>query len=419
MDIYIISLLAVVTLIAVFIAVFVTHKSKSTRDELKTLTEITRRMINTKPGHRAEESKENQTTELRETLEILESRLEQLETDLGNEREKLTAILATIGAGIVILDEEARVTVLNDTAAKLFRIKVERAIGQPFITLARDHEMDNIVRNCRESAQTQTGIVKVSTGRMFLELTATPLNNGIIVLVKDLTEIRRLEKIRSDFIANISHELRTPIASCKAIVETLQGGAVNEKKIAEDFLQRMQIETDKLAQMVNELGELSRIESGDLVLKLEPVDMAGVLDRVKNRLTAQADRAGLVIQLDVPPDLPRATGDKDRIEQVLVNLVHNAIKFTPESGSITISLRIKDEMILVSVQDTGIGIPEDDLPHIFERFYKVDKARSGGGTGLGLAIAKHIVQAHGGEIHAESREAEGSTFIFSLPVARS
>jgi two-component system phosphate regulon sensor histidine kinase PhoR len=171
--------------------------------------------------------------------------------------------------------------------------------------------------------------------------------------------------------------------------------------------------------MVDELSELSRIESGELTLKLEPVDIAKVIARITDRLKAQADRVQLNINLDVPHDLSPVMGDSERIEQVLVNLVHNAIKFTPPKGEIKVFCRIQDDQVVISINDTGIGIPEDDLPHIFERFYKVDKARSGSGTGLGLAIAKHIVQAHSGDIWVESQEGKGSTFTFSLPIASS
>jgi len=362
---------------------------------------------------------DGEMSELGEALGRLATKLASLETDLGSEREKLAAILANLAAGVIVLDKERQVTALNRTAAQLFRAAMGTAVGWPFINLARDHEMDSITRRCLETNQIQGGVVQLTGSKQIFELTAVPLSDGALVLVQDVTNIRRLEKVRQDFIANISHELRTPIASCKAIVETLQNGAVNDKKIAEDFLQRLQVETDKLAQMVNELGELSRIESGELALRLEPVDIAAVITRVTERLRTQADRARLRVDIDIPGDLPRVVGDSNRIEQVLVNLVHNAIKFTPQNGKITVSAAVSDGMVLVSVRDTGIGIPEDDLPHIFERFYKVDKARSGGGTGLGLAIAKHIVQAHGGNIRVESLLDKGSVFAFTLPVAGS
>lgn len=181
----------------------------------------------------------------------------------------------------------------------------------------------------------------------------------------------------------------------------------------------MRIEVDKLAQMVNELSELSRIESGELSLNMRISDLHILLNRVLERLGTQADRAKLDLRLDIKGDLPKITIDEDKIEQALVNLVHNAIKFTPSNGKIEVSAEIKSSDVWISVKDTGIGILTEEVDRIFERFCKVDKARSGGGTGLGLAITKHIVQAHGGNIWVESEQGKGSTFTFSLPIVAS
>jgi two-component system phosphate regulon sensor histidine kinase PhoR len=180
----------------------------------------------------------------------------------------------------------------------------------------------------------------------------------------------------------------------------------------------MCVESDKLAQMVDELGDLSSIESGRLKLEFEHVDIPKVVNRVKGRLKAQSDKAQININLNIPQNQPHVAGDPGKIEQVLINLIHNAIKFSPQNGEITVSSEVHNDRVQISISDGGIGIPEDDLPHVFERFYKVDKARSGGGTGLGLAIAKHIVKAHGGDIWVESEEDKGSTFTFSLPIAK-
>jgi two-component system phosphate regulon sensor histidine kinase PhoR len=257
-------------------------------------------------------------------------------------------------------------------------------------------------------------------------------------MLQDLTRIRRLETVRRDFISNISHELRTPLAGLKALVDTLRDGALEDPPAARRFLDRMETEADALTQMVKELLELSRIESGRVPLRLRPTPVANVILPPIERLTPQAERAKLTIDVDLPAELPLVLAEEQRIQQVVTNLVHNALKFTPEGGRITVKcsrLQVKSsgtaqpstpnlepgtlpegDWVLVSVQDTGIGIPEDDLDRIFERFYKTDRARSSGGTGLGLAIAKHIVQGHGGQIWAESVEGKGSTFFFCLPV---
>jgi two-component system phosphate regulon sensor histidine kinase PhoR len=205
------------------------------------------------------------------------------------------------------------------------------------------------------------------------------------------------------------------LASLKLLAETLKDGAMGDPAVAADFLERIAFETDKLTQMVRELGELSRIESGESPLIKKPFDVAAFIERVVERLRPQADRAGLTLSIDAAPGLKPIPADADRIEQVLVNLIHNAIKFTPAGGKITVSAVPSRGGVEISVRDTGVGISSDDLPRIFERFYKADKARGGGGTGLGLAIAKHIVQAHDGEIRAESAPGKGSTFTFTLP----
>ncbi len=404
-------LFILIAIAAVLAVLYLLRRLRATGKELQALTGLARGMAGSQP-----EAKGG-VGELDEALRLLAAKLKTSEAELSGEREKLAATLSVVSVAVLLLDEERQVTVLNKVAEKLFKTGSEAAMGRPFIALVRDHEMDDLVRRCMQTAEPQRGIVAAEGSRQYFDLTAAPLSNGTLVLVQDITEIRRLEKVRQDFMANISHELRTPIASLKALVETLQDGAINDERIAQDFLLKMQVESDKLAQMVDELGELSRIESGEMSLKMEPVDVAGVVGRVAERLRAQAERAQLSLVLDNAPSLPRFMGDENRVEQVLVNLVHNAIKFTPRDGKITISSRAEGDRLLVTVADTGIGIPADDLPRIFERFYKVDRARSGGGTGLGLAIAKHIIQAHGGEIWVESEEGKGSAFTFSLPVA--
>lgn len=227
--------------------------------------------------------------------------------------------------------------------------------------------------------------------------------------------MKKLETVRQDFISNISHELRTPLASLKALTETLRDGALEDPPAAKRFLEHMEIEVDALSQIVSELLELSRIESGRVPLKLERVIPAALVQSVMERMRMQTERAGLSLTSDVTEGLPLVMVDPPRMEQVLTNLLHNAIKFTPKGGSILISAKQEGSQVVFSVKDTGIGIPTIDLTRIFERFYKTDRARSGGGAGLGLAIARHLVEAHGGKIWVESVEGEGSTFSLTIP----
>jgi two-component system phosphate regulon sensor histidine kinase PhoR len=229
--------------------------------------------------------------------------------------------------------------------------------------------------------------------------------------------VRRLERVRREFVANISHELRTPLATLKLLSETLVMDGGEDPAIVKDYLGRIEVEVDRLSQMVDELGALSLIETGQVTLEREPVNIDALVRRAAERLDAQAARSGLTVSVDLYDDLPQPPGDVHRLEQVLVNLLHNAIKFTPPGGRICVSATGVDGAVKVSVQDTGMGIAEDDLDRIFERFYKGDKSRSSTGTGLGLAIARHIVELHGGRIWAESVEGRGATLSFTLPLA--
>jgi two-component system phosphate regulon sensor histidine kinase PhoR len=250
----------------------------------------------------------------------------------------------------------------------------------------------------------------------------TPLGSSLpgsqLLLFQDFSQIRRLETVRQDFISNISHELRTPLASLKALTETLQEGALDDPPAAKHFLNLMETEVDSLSLMVSELIELSRIESGKVPLKLTDTTPIDLITKSVDRLRLQAERSKLSIEIYCDPNLPLVLADEHRLEQVLVNLLHNAIKFTPAGGEIIVSAEIRDKKILFSVQDTGIGIPPNDLERIFERFFKTDRARSEGGTGLGLAISKHIVETHEGRIWAESLEGLGTTIHFMIPFVK-
>jgi two-component system phosphate regulon sensor histidine kinase PhoR len=323
--------------------------------------------------------------------------------------------------GVLITDEAGEVQLANAAAARILGTTEDQALGRSFSRVVPHYALIELWKECRERGEEQIGVVELNRQGLFLQAIITPFEEaeveGYLVILQDLTRIRRLETVRRDFISNISHELRTPLAGLKALVDTLRGGAIKDPAATKRFLKRMEAEVDSLTQMVEELLELSRIESRQVPLRLAPVALDEVVSPPCERLRPQAERAGLGLSIRLPPDRPWVMADTERAQQVLTNLVHNAVKFTPPGGSITVAAQEGETEVTVSVQDTGVGIPAEDLPRIFERFYKSDRARSGGGTGLGLAIAKHLVQGHGGRIWAESVEGQGSTFYFTLPVA--
>ena len=359
----------------------------------------------------------DESAELAHAFNKMAQSLKQMIGTLSTERNMLTAVLSTMVDGVLMTNLEGNVLMANPAVEKLFGFEEKSARGYPLIETILDHEINDILQSCLKSGQQQAGQID-SRGRL-LRVIATPiLDNGMggaLLIFQDLTEVKRFQTMRQEFVSNISHELRTPLASMKAILETLNEGAIDDRPKLKDFLTMMGGEVDRMTLLARELAELSRIETGQNKLKIAPVDLNSVIDQAITKLKPQSQRKQIDILRQSDPSLPMIPAEGERILQVLTNLLDNAIKFTPASGRIIISAKSEDDGVLVAVEDTGAGIPAEDLPHVFERFYKADKARSSEGTGLGLAIAKHIVQAHGGEIWAKSEEGRGSVFSFRLP----
>jgi two-component system, OmpR family, phosphate regulon sensor histidine kinase PhoR len=335
---------------------------------------------------------------------------------LETERSRLANLLEQLTDGVLIADAQGMIQFANPAAGRLFQNSqpVNRSIAE----VIRHHQLVEAWRRCQQTRQMQSETVEVPTRHQYLQLVVAPdqHSSGSLLLVQDLTLIRRLETVRRDFISNLSHELRTPLASLKALTETLQDGALDDTPAARRFIDQIQTETDALTQMVTELLELSRIESGRLNLDLQPVSPSDLLYSASKRMQLQAERAGLTLRVDCPANLPKVIIDSQRLEQVLVNLIHNAVKYTKPGGEVVLGAEAGPGEVRFAVRDTGIGIPAEDVSRIFERFYRVDKSRTGSGTGLGLSIAKHIVEAHKGKIWAESTEGQGSTFYFTIPI---
>jgi two-component system phosphate regulon sensor histidine kinase PhoR len=392
--------------------------TRITVNPIKKLTQASKRMAEGDLGQEIHVKSSDEVGDLARAFNRMSYRVKETMGLVTAERDKMAVILAHMGDAILAVDGEGRVTMVNTAAERILRLSRENVVGRTFIEVVRDYELDALLQLCLKSGEEQIGLVEITARRQSLGVIVTPFKgeSGCLMLIQDLTEMRKLETARRDFIANLSHELRTPIASLKALTETLQAGAIHDPSVAADFLDKMNTEADRLAQMADELGELSRIESGEAPLKKELVEVSGVVTRVTERLRAQAERAGLLLETRLDPELPQIPADRGRLEQVLLNLIHNAIKFTRPGGRVSVTAVTDGQYLTVSVADTGVGISTDDLPRVFERFYKADRARAGGGTGLGLAIAKHIVEAHQGRIWVESVEGRGSTFSFSLPL---
>ena len=390
--------------------------TRVTVNPIKKLTEASKKMAEGDLDQDIQVTSRDEVGELARSFNRMAVRVKETMAAITAERDRMAVILSHMGDAIFVVDGEGRVTMVNRAAEKVLHLSEEKALGRAFIEVVRDYEIDALLQRCLKTGEEQTGLVEIRFKRQLLGVIVTPFRGerGCLMLLQDLTEMRKLETVRRDFVANLSHELRTPIASLKALTETLREGAVDDPSVATDFLDKMNTEVDRLAQMAQELGELSRIESGAAPLRKELVEVSRVVINAVERVKAQADRAGLRLETRIDTDLPQVLADRDRLEQVVLNLIHNAIKFTPPGGQVSVNAKTEVDHLIISVADTGVGIPADDLPRVFERFYKADRARAGGGTGLGLAIAKHIIEAHQGRIWVESVEGKGSTFSLSL-----
>jgi two-component system phosphate regulon sensor histidine kinase PhoR len=414
-----IIILAILVTAALVIVAAVLIGRRTTRP-LREITKASKRIASGELEQIIPVRSKDETGQLAQAFNEMSSNVNKLVGDISVERTKLQTVLANMADGVIMTDVEGNIILANRATERLFNFREKDAINKPLIEAVHDHEADEILKSCLSTRQTQTGQFESAISKRFLRAIAVPIVEGrltgALLLFQDLTEVRNLQTMRRELVGNISHELRTPIAGIKAMVETLRGGAIDDKEAAIDFLTRIDSEVDHLTQMVSELTELSRIETGRAELRMSPANLNLLVEEVVTQLNTLAQRQQVTITADLAPDLPIIKADNDRIRQTLTNLVHNAIKFNHPGGKVTISTRVDGASVTVSVSDTGIGISKEDLPHVFERFYKADKARPTGGSGLGLAIAKHVVQAHGGSIWAQSEEGKGSTFSFSLPI---
>ena len=343
-------------------------------------------------------------------------------SQLSDQRSQLEAVLDTMADGVVVVDGENRLSLANPAAQDL--LGIGSVSGERLSTAFRDHELQGLVTVCRRQHAQQRAELHLPSVRRTVSATATPLISSpgapeasVLLTLHDLTTLRQLETTRREFVANVSHELRSPLASVKAMVETLEGGAISDEAVAADFLQRAHREVDRMSAIVDDLLELSRIESGQSKLRKEIVSLAAIAMGVRSTLEPRSSSSRIEVEVSAHAHWP-VLGDEGKLRQVVSNLLDNALKFTPQGGRIEISIgeNPTGDAVRVEVRDNGDGISPEHLPHLFERFYKADRSRHGKGTGLGLAIVKHIVESHGGEIGVESELGTGSTVWFTIPV---
>ena len=365
-------------------------------------------------------SRRDEIGQLEKAFERMAGMIDNRFTELNTERMQLDAILNHMNDGILIINAEGNVERINLAAQSMFNLTSQDAINRSAVEVLRQVQLIELWKACSATGKQQVTTVETSPGRLFLQGIATPVTWGekssIMLIFQDLTRIHQLELVRKEFVSNVSHELRTPLSSMRALNETLQDTISEEPEVSQNFLKKMDQELDNLIQLVNELLELSRLESGRVPIDRQRVSPSVLLQSAEDHMKLQAERNGLEIMTIHNNVLPDVSADFTRIDQVFTNLIHNAIKFTPPGGKITLSAMQEEDQVVFTIEDTGIGISPEVLPRIFERFYKADRSRASTGTGLGLSISKHVIESHGGKIWAESVEGKGSKFSFSLPI---
>jgi two-component system phosphate regulon sensor histidine kinase PhoR len=322
-------------------------------------------------------------------------------------------------AGVVRLRDDLTVESANSAAHAMLERRPGTMVGRSALEAFVDARIEEVARTAMElgSANGELTVRSAAAATVTVRARRSPVS-GVWLVLEDVSELRRLQRIRAEFIDNLSHELRTPLTTISLLAETAGREVESASPRLRERIAKIEVETGHLIQMVNELLDLSKIESGTVPLLLDDVDLVQVARANTERLRPFAKRQGLRLTLDLPDHVTSVRGDEDRLGQVLVNLLHNAVKFSPNGGAVVVGVREDGGEVVVWVRDPGIGVPRADIARIFERFYKVDRARvrGRGGTGLGLSIARHVVEMHGGRIWVESEEGEGSTFSFAVPI---
>lgn len=401
--------------------------SRRITQPLSELTQVAGQIAGGDFGRTVDAVRQDEIGQLAQAFNDMSQRLEVQVAQLQQDREQLRAILGAMVEGVVALDSEQRILFANDCAADLLEFHPQTAVGRRLWEVVRHRALHGLVQRALASSEPceqelswkGAGSKNLTAHAVRLVEGPYPTARGAVLVLHDTTKLRRLERLRQEFVANVSHELKTPLAVIKACIETLLDGAIDDVKHRVPFLDRISEQGDRLHLLILDLLSLARIESGAEAFELKAVPLAPLVATCLERHQSRAQAKGQTL-VAAPPQVDDVVwADEEAVSQILENLVDNAVKYTPERGCITVRWRMEKEHVCLEVQDTGIGIPDYDLPRIFERFYRVDKARSRelGGTGLGLSIVKHLVQAMEGAVSATSRLGQGTTFHIWLPLA--
>lgn len=377
------------------------------------------------------ENPRDELSDLALALNNTAAQMDETIRSLGGERNRSSAILRSMVEGVAVIDAQQRLVFCNRAFSEILSLDSAGSEGHPVIEVVRNSELLGLIRRALQGEEgLQSNIAMGIVQQRSFSVTAAPVKpleaspaaekpSGAVVVLHDVSELRRLERVRQDFVANVSHEFKTPLTAIQGFAETLLAGALEDPQNNRRFLEIMRSHAARLARLTDDLLKLARIEAGKLEVAFQPVSVAELLESCSATTVLKASRKQISFTVKVPPGLPSVLGDPGLLHDLLQNLLDNAIQYTPEGGQIDVSATAEAGEAVITVTDTGIGIPLADQERIFERFYRVDAARSreAGGTGLGLSIAKHIVEAHGGRLWVESAVGRGSKFFVAIPLA--
>ena len=396
---------------------------------IKPIKEMTKATEKISEGHlnrKVYVSSKDEIGELADNFNIMASKLKYTIDQLSNSNTKFKALLTSMVNPIIAIDNKRNIIVINPAAENLFKVEAQDVIGKHILEIIRNNQLDETFKNiflCNSEKKVEIQIkdpgfkiLKVHTSLIKLEDDPTK-TIGLVAIIEDVTEIRKLEKMRSDFVANVSHELRTPLTSISGFVETLKSGAIDDEATKMRFLDIIEIEADRLRRLIDDILTLSDIENTKKVFK-QNINPSDLIKEVEQIITPIAISKNIEISSKIDLDLPSIAGSADWFKQMLINLMDNAVKYTPEGGKVNLAAYTKYNKLVISIRDTGIGIPKQDIPRLFERFYRIDKARTRkvGGTGLGLAIVKHIALSFNATIKVNSDIGKGTEFVVVIPL---
>lgn len=366
----------------------------------------------------------DETGMLSSSINILARNLQDMMKAKEMQQDRLTTLIENMGSGLILIDNRGYVSLINRAFKEIFQVKPEEYLFRLYYEVIEHREISDLVEEIfiTEQQIKRQMLLPLGIDLRHFEVFGAPIIGtndvwkGTLLVFHDITELKKLEQTRKDFVANVSHELKTPITSIKGFTETLLDGAKEDPKTLESFLNIILLESDRLQTLIEDLLELSRIEQHRFKLDIEKINLSSILYEVMTMLERKAEEKGITLEYNRDDRNFIIEGDQSRLKQVFLNVINNAIMYTSNNGKVKVELEETDEQVLVKVIDTGIGIEKQEIPRIFERFYRVDRARSrnSGGTGLGLAIVKHLIEAHKGAITVASKPGKGSTFTIAL-----